>query len=52
MNRKGVNMKQVIITLRSPKGAEYQLATTESKINTVKRNAARWGQTIVKVVVK
>jgi len=45
-------MKQVIITLRSPKGAEYQLSTTENKVNTVKRNAKRLGQTIVKVSVK
>ena len=52
MNRKGVNMKQVIITLRSPKGAEYQLETTEDKVNTVKSNAAQWGQAIVKVTVK
>lgn len=45
-------MRKVVITLRSRKGTEWQLETTEDKVNTVKRNAPKWGTAIVKVVMK
>jgi hypothetical protein len=45
-------MDQVIVTLKSPKGSIYQLETSKDKMDTVKRNAAQWGQTIVKVETK
>jgi hypothetical protein len=45
-------MKKAVITLRSQKGVEWQLTTTENKIATVKNNAPKWGATVVKVEVK
>lgn len=40
---------KIIITLRSPKGAEHQMETTENKVQVVKRNARAWGYQIVKI---
>jgi hypothetical protein len=45
-------MKKAVITLRSQKGVEWQLTTTENKIAPVKNNAPKWGATVVKVEVK
>lgn len=42
-------MKQIVITLRSPKGAEWELKADEKKLETVKRNAKKMGYKIVKV---
>lgn len=44
-----MSKEKVIITLRSPKGAEHQMHTTENKVQVVKRNVKTWGYEIVKI---
>ena len=40
---------KVIITLRSPKGAEHQMHTLGNKVARIKHNAKAWGYKIVKI---
>ena len=44
-----VTDKKITVTLRSPKGTEWNIETDKSKLATVKRNAKIWGYAIVKV---
>jgi len=44
-----MNGKKITVTLRTPKGTEWNLETEESNLQTVKNNAKKWGYKIVKV---
>lgn len=39
----------VTITLQSRKGGQWQMRTTSNKIETVKKNAKKWGYIIVEI---
>jgi hypothetical protein len=41
--------KEIVVTLVSPKGTEYELKATEDKIATIKKRARELGQRIVKI---
>lgn len=41
--------EEVTVTLQSPKGAEWNLKTTKTKIAIIRKNAKRMGYKIVKV---
>ena len=41
--------KEITITLRTPKGTEWDLKTVKEKLPVVRRNAKMWGYQIVKV---
>ena len=40
---------KIIVTLKSQKGAEWQLETTRQKLPTVKSNAKAFGHKIIKI---
>lgn len=41
--------KVIVVTLRTPKGTEWKLETSDAKLATVKANAKKMGYQVVKV---